>query len=228
MQPERGQHGAGHVGRLAHPGQLDEPAAKLACDRGGHLGGQPGLAGAARADQGDQPVIGEPGDHLAQLALPADEAGQPGRQPPAAPTGLAPQVRAGTGGRRQFRVVAQHGEVHPLERGGGLDAQLVGQCPAGAPVDGERVGLPAGQIERLDQERGQPLAQRLLGQPGTQLAEHLLVPAELDVRLDPVLDGGGVQLGQPGGRGAGERRVGHVRHTPPVGHGKIRQFRFPN
>ena len=71
-----------------------------------------------------------------------------------------------------------------------LDPELVHQRAAGVLVGLERLGLPAGAIEREHQLRAQPLAQRILGDERLQLADELGVAAGLEVGVDALLEHG--------------------------------------
>ena len=77
-------------------------------------------------------------------------------------------------------------------------------------VGGERVGLPAAAVQRQHPLRVQPLAQRLGGDERLELADHLAVPALVEVVLDRELERRQPQLLQPPDLGARERLVGDV------------------
>ena len=75
-RPERRQHGLGQVGRVDHRPKFDlpHPVGHPLKQAGRRLGGPPGLAGAARAGQGDQAGAGEGGRDPIQVVAAADEA----------------------------------------------------------------------------------------------------------------------------------------------------------
>ena len=199
-QPDRAEHGLRDLRGVADRGQLGQPGAAgepvQHPDRG--LGGQPGLAGAAGADQRDQPVPVEQRGDRGQVVVPADEAGELGRH--VGPAHRGPRLRGGP----------QHPQVDLLQRGGRVDAELVGQPPADVLVRGERVGLPAGRVERADLLAADALAQRVIPGQGLQLGQHLGVAAELQRGVDAVLGGGEPALGQPVGRGVRPGLAGGV------------------
>ena len=97
-----------------------------------------------------------------------------------------------------------------LQRGGGVDAELVGQPPADVLVRGQRVGLPAGRVERADLLAADALAQRVIPGQCLQLDQHLGVRAELQRGVDAVLGGGEPAPGEPVGRGVRPRLAGRV------------------
>ena len=63
-----------------------------------------------------------------------------------------------------------------------LDGQL-----APGPVDGERVGLPAGAIKRKHEQAAQPLPERMLVDQDLELGREPGVPAERELGLDSLL-----------------------------------------
>ena len=67
--------------------------------------------------------------------------------------------------------------MQALELRAGLDADVLDQLPARVAVGRERVRLPAAAVQRQQPLRVQPLAQRVLGQQGIDLADDLLVAA---------------------------------------------------
>ena len=98
-------------------------------------------------------------------------------------------------------------EDHPLECAqllARLEAELVEREPR-LLVGGERVDLPTGAVEREHLQPPQPLACRVLAGERLQLADQLGVHAELELRLDPVLERRQPQLLQPPRLGLRER-----------------------
>ena len=124
---------------------------------------------------------------LVQLIVPAGERDDVGRQ-------LRGHGRRWLGSRRE--VVAQHDLVHRGQRGTGVGAQLVPQCPADPVVPGESGGRAAHGVERADQRRGGRLVERVilgqLGQPGDRRGRV----AGADLGLGPRHDRGRVFLAQ--------------------------------
>ncbi|MER0242151.1 hypothetical protein AAHZ94_08965 [Streptomyces sp. HSW2009] len=72
------------------------------------------------------------------------------------------------------------------------------------PVRGERIGLPAGPVERQDELGPGPFAQRVPLDQGAQLVDGLLVAAEPEQRVHPLLPGHQVHFREPLRLGDGE------------------------
>ena len=87
--------------------------------------------------------------------------------------------------------------ARPGQRGPGVDAQLVGQHPGDAAVRGQRVGRAPRPVQRRDQQRPQPLAQRVLRDQRLQLADQLARRPEREPRRQLVLGQPQPGLGQP-------------------------------
>ncbi len=152
----------------------------------GDLLGQPGLADPARPGQRDQRRPAERRRHQRDLVAPPDEAGLPARQ-----VGRRPD-------RGEGRVLFEQLLVRLPGRRGRLDAELVGQEPAQVPVDLERVGLAAGQVEGAHQQDGQAFP---LGEPADQdlqLDDDVAGATQPQQGLGPLLPGRQPQLLQPG------------------------------
>jgi hypothetical protein len=97
-----------------------------------------------------------------------------------------------------------------LEQRSRLDPQLLDQHVACIPVGGERVGLPAGSVEREHQHRVEALAQRFGGDERLELCDHTAVPALAEVMLDCELERRQPQLLEPADLGGRERLVGDI------------------
>jgi len=97
--------------------------------------------------------------------------------------------RAALPGRRQVqgRVLAEDRQLELLELRARLDRQLLGQQRPPGTVGFQRLGLAAGPVEREHQLPAEPLAQGMLGHQVLQLRAQGSVPAERQLRLDPVL-----------------------------------------
>src|SRR5215217_3192554 len=82
VHAQHGGDGLRYQPWIGERGQLDQPDAvgKLIDHPSGDLEAQAGLADARRTDQRDQPLAWHERHDLPDLALPADEARQPGRQ----------------------------------------------------------------------------------------------------------------------------------------------------
>ncbi len=132
------------------------------------------------------------------------------------------------GWRVQFGVGAQDALLELGERGAGVDAQLVGEQPAGVGVDGECLGLPAAAVQRQHEQFAQPFAQRVGGGQRRQLGDHLGVVADLQVEFEAGLDEGEPPLVQAGALGVGVR-AGEAgeRFAVPQGQRGVEEFAGP-
>ena len=117
------------------------------------------------------------------------------------------RLAAALRGRVEGRVLPEDPLLQVLQPAGRLDSELLDVDAARVAVRRERFGLPAGAIERQHQLPAQPLAERMLGDEPFELGRELPVPAERELRLDPLLDGLDAQLLEPGALGGGERIV---------------------
>ena len=128
------------------------------------------------------------------------------------------------GGRRrrrlpvqlQRRVLVQDLPLELLQRRAGLDPELVDERTAPASEDVERVGLPAAAIERDHQLAAQALAKRVLGDERLELRHELVLAAERQVGVDPLLDGREALLLEARDLALGERLVAEVGQRLPV------------
>ncbi len=116
----------------------------------------------------------------------------------------------GPAGRGEIRVVLQDRPLEPLQRGVGLQAELVVEPPPKAGVGGQRVRLPAAAVQGEHQLPAQPLAQRVLGAQRLELADDLGVGAAAEVGVDPLLERSQPELDEPGDLGPGERLEGQI------------------
>jgi len=87
------------------------------------------------------------------------------------------------------RVLAQDrlfelAQLHPR-----LEAELLCETLARAAVHLERLGLPAGAVEREHQLRAQPFAQRLLFGQLLELSDERRMTAGVELGVDSILDG---------------------------------------
>src|SRR6266545_5120692 len=112
--------------------------------------------------------------------------------------------------RVQRRVLVQDLPLELLERRAGVDAELLHEGPPRVLEDVERVGLAAAAVEREHELAAQPLAERVLGDEGLQLADELAVAAPREVGVQPVLQHGDPQLREPEQLALGERLVAEV------------------
>ena len=125
-----------------------------------------------------------------------------------------PELHRRPGERRlleQERVVlAEDRGLELAELRAGVDAELLDEGLARGAVGGERVGLPAGAVEREHELRARPLAQRLGLDERLELGDELGVAAQREVGLDALLDDDGAQLLEPGDLRLRERLVDEV------------------
>ena len=97
-----------------------------------------------------------------------------------------------------------------------LDAEALHEPPAGIAVDLERLGVAARAVEREHVLAAEALAQRMLGTERLELADERGVAAELERRVDPLLERGQPQLLEPLDRRAGKRLVREVGERRPA------------
>jgi hypothetical protein len=124
-------------------------------------------------------------------------------------------VRGRRPARRDRQLAGQDLLVQPLQLGTGIDAQLGAQQPGHRPVGRQRLGLPLRAIQRRHQLHPEPLPQRLLRGQRAQLADHVDMPAELQLDGVAPLQRVQPQLGQPGQLVLHEPVGGHVGQGRP-------------
>ena len=95
--------------------------------------------------------------------------------------------RASRAGRGDARFVTQDLRLEALQLRAGLDAELLDEARAGVLVDVERFRLPAGAVQREHELAAERLTERVRSHQGLELSDHVAVPPELEVRLDPLL-----------------------------------------
>ncbi len=218
---EDGEQGRDEVVSVGQRRELGEPdaAGGRRDELGRELARQARLAGSAGADERHQAVAREQRADPLALLVTADEARQRGAQV------AAPGPRRGGGGR--WPVAADDGQVRVAQVVRGGDAELVVKARADALVGGERVGLPAGGVERGDVLRGEALVQGMARDERFELGDKARRRPEREVGVDPVGDRGQPQvlearggrrgeaplLGDPGERRAAPepQRVAHDR-----------------
>ena len=95
-------------------------------------------------------------------------------------------------------VLGQHRRLELPQRVSRLDPQLIHERTPQVTISLECVRLAAPAVERDHQLAAESLAQRMLRDERLELGDQLRVTAELEVRLDPLLEGGrGPQLLEP-------------------------------
>ena len=211
-RPDGVEHRPGHVGGVGDRRQLDQPGA--AADALGEPGrgdrGEPGLARAARADQGDQPVLGELLGDLAQLLVATDETAERGAQ-------------VAEAGRRRFGLAAQHRQVGGAQLGGRVGAELVGEPAAERLVGRERLGRPPGRGERLEPQRAEAFPQRVVAGELFELGDQGRAPGR-----DPAPPRRGPRWRPAAARRGGPRRRPRSGPRPASAYADPRQSASPS
>ncbi len=175
----------------------------------GGLGGQPRLADATGSGQCQQPRVArrQPVDDFGHVVVTADQPGALRRHRCAG-------IRTARCDRVEGAVVAQDGQLESPELGPGIDTQFLGQQGTSALCGVQRSAGLTAAVQREHQLADQPLPGRVgVGHRG-ELTEDLLMAAQPENPVEPVLHGG-----QPGllkataqaladlrGRGVGQRR----------------------
>ena len=114
------------------------------------------------------------------------------------------------------RILLEDRPLEPLELLARLQSQLLRELAAGLAVGVERLGLPAGAVEREHQLAAQALPQRMLGDERLELADQLGVAAAGQIGVDPLLERRQPQLLETGDLGLRERLVGEVGERRPA------------
>ena len=211
---QRGGDGTGHARIFADRRELDQPhsvvvAAEPASRR---LDRQPGLAHAARADDGHNPAGLQQGGDRVEFGPAPDKRRRCRREV----AGTAPVSRGVTGrGRVQRRILAEHGALEPPQLRPRVNAELIGQHGPGPLIGPERVTLSPGPVQGDDQLPPQALPQRMRLRQSFEFSRQLTVPAEHQIRFDTVLGGSQARLlktddhqrSEPGIGELGQRRA---------------------
>ena len=131
--------------------------------------------------------------------------------------------------RSERRVLGEDRLFEPPKVLYGLEAELVEQESPAAPVDLERLGLPTGAVQRQHQLAAQPLTERVLLDERFELRDRLLVPAERQLRVDPLFARRQQQLGQSPVLALRKRLVPEVgkRRSAALPEGLVEQFERP-
>lgn len=117
-------------------------------------------------------------------------------------------------------VVGEDPPLEVLQRRARLEAELVDQRLACLLVRLERVHLPSRPVESEHEQAARTLAERMPAHELLQLGHELLVEAELQIGLDPVLERLHVQLCQAFRLAFGERLVRQLRQRRAAPHGE--------
>ena len=108
------------------------------------------------------------------------------------------RVAAATAGASRERSWARIADSSCAELVTRFEPELVAEDAPTVLEDAQRVGLPAGPVQREHQQPAQPLAQRMRGDQLFELDDHALVATERELEVEPLLDHGEPQLGQAG------------------------------
>ena len=95
-----------------------------------------------------------------------------------------------------------------LQRRARVDAEPVEECDARILIGLQGLRLPAGAVKRDHQLAAESFAERILAGERLELCDNVVVAAELELRIEAVLDGGEPQFLQTSDLALSERRVG--------------------
>ncbi len=124
---------------------------------------------------------------------------------------------ARAGGSRERAVVIEDPALEAAQALARLDAEFLGERHPAPLVGAQRLRLAVRAVQRQHQLGGEALAVGMLRPEHLQLADHLPVPSEGEVGLDPFLERPEPQLLETIDVGGRERLVGEVgqRRAPP-------------
>ena len=189
--------------RCVRARDVEDPDAVLP-QLAGQLGRQPRLAHAARRREQHQPagaaarslpVLTEP----VQLALPARQE--------RARVELWRQLRRLDRPPGKRRILGEDRALQLPQALARLDPQSLDQAPSGVVVGLQRVRLPVAAVEREHQLRPESLPVGMVADQRLEPWHHLVMPAELELRLNQQLERRGPQVIEPGHLVLGERLV---------------------
>ena len=106
--------------------------------------------------------------------------------------------------------MAEDRRLEPQQLGAGLEPELLDEALPGAVEGPEGLDLPPRAVEAEHQLRGEPLVHRVVVDRPVELGDHVVVPAELDLRVEAHLHGDEAQLVEVHGRRPAPLGVGHV------------------
>ncbi len=95
------------------------------------------------------------------------------------------------------RILVQDHQLQGARLGRRLEAEQLVERAAQHLVRVERLLLPARAVQREHRQPAEPLARRVLAREPGCLGHDRVVVAELDLRLEPVLERGQAQLVEP-------------------------------
>ncbi len=196
----------------ADPEARDAPRRPLNTDRGGHRvprAGEGDEHGFAVGRHVEPAVLTDDRSHeLAGGALvigqqEGDDAGRLGRR-----RGMA--RRCERIGGCELGVLVQDLVFEPLQRGAGVEPELVAEHAPRFLEGLQGVRLSSRAVQREHQLCAKALAERMFGDEPLQLENDLVLAAELELGLNPLFDHRQTQLIEPGRLLAGERVVAEV------------------
>ena len=205
---QRLELGTDELGRV-EAGERHEPCAvgEVRCEPVRDFEREPRLADPARPGQREQARLGEQGDRCVEILVATEQWA----------SRLGEWRGHGGGPRRRRRcvglecgIVSQDLRLQPLQRRARIEAEILDERVARAPVRVERVRLASGAVQGQHQLRVQALAIRVLGRQRLQLRDERPGPPELQIELNPSLERRQPQLREPVGLRRGrpvQRRV---------------------
>ena len=119
-------------------------------------------------------------------------------------------------GDLELGVLDENASLELMQGPAGLDAELVDERSARILVGSQSLSLTAGTVEREHLRAAHPLPQGMFLHQGRHLGHDLCMPAQVEVRLDPLLEGAEAHLLQSRDRRLSERVVGEVRKRRPA------------
>src|SRR6476659_100628 len=85
-------------------------------------------------------------------------------------------------------LVTEDLRLYPSELRAGLDSELLDEAGARILIDVQGFRLPARAIEGKHELPAKSLAERMASNQPLELADDVAVPAECEIRLDPLLE----------------------------------------
>jgi hypothetical protein len=113
--------------------------------------------------------------------------------------------------------LVQDRPLEALEIWSRVDSQFIGKSPVGLLVNLEGLCLPSSAVQREHQMTAESLTERMFGNEGLQIADHLGALSQGEIGFDSALERVEAKLAEPFYVALGERLVGKVgkRLTPP-------------
>ena len=199
-------------------GDLRQPAVTF--DRGGSCRPDtaPDALGDLRIGLGEIASRGnacdEDGDHFPRLMGWHRSQSVPQAPRPLQPVGAGSGLPHGRCGQRL--VLVEDRPVELLQGRARVDPELFDEPFAGVGVDGERLRLPAGAVERQHQLAVESLTERVRSRQHFQLGDERIVASAGEVGIDAVLRAREPELLEPGDLGLRERLVEEVGERSPA------------